>query len=158
MNEQRSYAIDNDKRISNIVWRNWNTLANIIGAVCTIGIWFIAITIIDVHQDIGIYLILCGIAMAFLELSLVVDWLFSVCCSEEFAVRQCWSFVLATDTWKRGLLYLGLSAVCYIKATSGWQVPFAGALMDLASIVYFIKTIKGKQKPQPYRYKQLSVT
>lgn len=124
--------------------------------------------------------------MAFLELSLVVDRLFSVCCrwdsqffkkdisnknlkcyvytnflflcSEEFAVRQCWSFVLATDTWKRGLLYLGLSAVCYIKAMSGWQVPFAGGLMDLASLVYFIKTIKGKQKPKPYRYKQLSVT
>ncbi|CAB3980535.1 Hypothetical predicted protein [Paramuricea clavata] len=158
MNEQRRYAFDDDKRISNFVWRKWNVLTNLIGFACTIGIWGIAVTIVDEHQDIGIYLILCGIAMTFLEISLVLDKVFSVCCSEQSLVRQCWSFVLAADTWKRGLLYLGLSVVCYINVKYGWQVPFSGALMDLASIFYFIKAFKANQKAEPYKYKQLSVT
>ena len=84
--------------------------------------------------------------------------LFLFLCSEQTPVRQCWSFVLATDTWKRGLLYLGLSVACYINVKYGWQVPSAGALMDLAGIFYLVKTFRGNQKIEPYKYKQLSVT
>ena len=158
MNEQRSYAFDNEKRISNVVWRNWNVITNIIGFACTMGVWGVAVTILDDHQDVGTYLILCGIVMTLLEISLVFDKLFSICCSEQLPVRQCWSFVLALDTWKRGLLYLGLSVACYINAKYGWQVPFSGAVMDLAGILYLIKTFKEQQKVEPYKYKQLSVT
>ena len=53
---------------------------------------------------------------------------------------------------------MGLSVVCYINIKYGWQIPFSGALMDLAGIFYLIKTFKAKQGSEPYRYKQLSVT
>lgn len=65
---------------------------------------------------------------------------------------------MATDTWKRALLYIGLSVMCFIYVKKGWQIPLAGALMDLSGLVYFVKTYNGKQKIKPYRYKQLSVT
>ena len=79
-------------------------------------------------------------------------------CSDQSIVRQCWSFVVAADTWKRGLLYVGLSVVCYINVKYGWQMPFSGALMDLAGILYFVKYFRAKQSSEPYKYKQLSVT
>ena len=37
MNEQRTYAFDDNKRIPNLIWRKWNILTNVIGIACTIG-------------------------------------------------------------------------------------------------------------------------
>lgn len=79
--------------------------------------------------------------------------------SEESLAHQCWLLILAIDNWKRGLLYLALSAACYIiNPKEAWQTVVAGAIMDLCGLLYFIKTIKAKKRTEPYKYKQLSVT
>ena len=78
--------------------------------------------------------------------------------SENSFARQCWLVVLSIDNWKRGLLYLALSAACYVNLKQTWQVLLAGGLMDLCGLLYFIKTIKTKKQIDPYKYKQLSVT
>lgn len=132
-------------------------MASLLGIACSVGVLIMAVMIVDNHKGIGIYLMFCGIIMTFLEISCILEKMFG-CCGENSFARRCWLVVLSIDNWKRGLLYLALSAACYVNLKQTWQVLLAGGLMDLCGLLYFIKTIKTKKQIDPYKYKQLSVT
>ena len=76
---------------------------------------------------------------------------------EESCAHTLWKYLLAVDNWKKSLLYVSLSIVCYLNPKEYWQALIAGVLLDITALMYLIRTFRTRNEKGPYKYKQLEI-
>ena len=64
---------------------------------------------------------------------------------------------MAVDYWKKFLLYVGLSILCFLHPNELRQAALVGVLLNLTALLYLVRTFRTKNEKTPYKYKQLEV-
>ncbi|EDO38310.1 predicted protein [Nematostella vectensis] len=137
-------------------WRHFTTFTRILGLATCVAMWWVGILLIDKpDKRIAVYLLITGASISFLEIIFIIDK--CACCKEGSFGFSLWKFLRAFDNWKKFLLYVVLSSVCYLHPTEYWQGLVVGVMLDILAFFYLIRTFRKKNEREAYKYRQLEV-
>ncbi|XP_033733981.1 uncharacterized protein LOC117323083 [Pecten maximus] len=95
---------------------------------------------VDPKLYLGWYLIAASIVVTLLELTWIINK--STCCKREGCCCHCWSVIMWIDNWKKGVLYLLLSAPVFMEGLRNILGIISGFLLVVCGLLYIVKTFK----------------
>ncbi|RDD47512.1 hypothetical protein TrispH2_000235 [Trichoplax sp. H2] len=134
------------------ILRYFTTVTRILGIIFFLVMWGIAVKVVTMKSQVpfGVGLIIITSFVTFLE----VTWIINKCCCfrEDSCPTKFWNGIMWIQNWRRSIIYLPLSVVCFIHPKA---VPIAiasGVLLIILAILYLIRgCIDEEADPQrPY--------
>ncbi|XP_076349817.1 transmembrane protein 72-like isoform X3 [Tachypleus tridentatus] len=61
---------------------------------------------------------------------------------------RCWKQLQWLDQWRKSLLYLGMSVLCFIRPSTVWLAIVAGVMLITLAILYLLMTCREKLEPR----------
>ncbi|XP_006820519.1 transmembrane protein 72-like [Saccoglossus kowalevskii] len=133
-----------------MLWDHFTFVARVWGILTAIGLWGIGIETCHRgdHIEIGVYLIFTAIIVTFFEALFLLNPCVKKCCSEDTCCGKCWSGILWIDNWKRGILYILLSIVCFLNPHTVWMAVISGIMLIISAVLHSLHTIKDAKDKQ----------
>ncbi|XP_031571632.1 transmembrane protein 72-like [Actinia tenebrosa] len=136
--------------------RHFTTFTHVIGIFTSVAMWWVGVMFTDKpDKRIAVYLLLCAIIVSFLEVVFLLDK--CAFCREGSCAFTLWKFIKAIDTWKRFILYMGISVVCYLHPKEYWEAIIIGIFLDVTALFYLMLGFRKKNNREEYKYRQLEV-
>ncbi|XP_019644775.1 PREDICTED: transmembrane protein 72-like isoform X1 [Branchiostoma belcheri] len=129
------------------MWTYYTLVTRIFGILTAIVLWGVGVeTITSINIGIGLYLIIVAIVTSFLEATFLLDK--CACCGEGTACHKVWRVVMWIDNWKKAILYILLSIVCFLNPVSSWMAVIPGLFLILSGLLYMGRTYKKHRDEQ----------
>lgn len=113
------------------------------GIVTSIVLCGVGVDVTVHHHTLGVYLIIGALIIFILEITWAVTLFLQVCVRDENSlVWRCWDVVLWLNLWKRGLLYLFLSTILFLRPHRLWLSIVAGMQLIVLGVCYLLLTFR----------------
>lgn len=113
------------------------------GIFSAIVYWGIGADITFHGDSLGPYILVSAVFITLFETAFAVDLFLEVCIREErgYCLRL-WRGIRWVDLWRKSILYLALSILCFAYHSSSWLGGYAGATTLVLCVLYLILTYK----------------
>ncbi|XP_076349816.1 transmembrane protein 72-like isoform X2 [Tachypleus tridentatus] len=120
------------------------------GILTVVVFWGVGVDVALHGHKLGIYIILSAIILTFLETMFVVFLFFEASFRDENKDKcfRCWKQLQWLDQWRKSLLYLGMSVLCFIRPSTVWLAIVAGVMLITLAILYLLMTCREKLEPR----------